>query len=74
MSSSTAIDIEELTPVGASKELEDSLASLQEVNSSFPATKEFLKIKGCHSVAELDREGLRELEEFLLGIYRRMVH
>jgi hypothetical protein len=74
MSSFAAVDIEVLARVGARKKLEDSLAKLQEVNSSFPATREFLKIKGCNSVAELDREEMRELQEFLRGIYRRMVH
>lgn len=74
MSSSTAVDIEEVTLVHARKKLESSLAKLQEVNSSFPATREFLKIKGLESVAELDRDGMRELQDFLRGIYKKMVH
>ena len=74
MSSSAAVDVEVLGLVGARKKLEDSLTKLQEANSRFPATREFLKIKGCNSVAELNREEMRDLQEFLRGIYRRLVH
>ena len=74
MSSSAAVDVEVLALVGARKKLEDSLAKLQDVNSCFPATREFLKVNGYNSVAERDREEMRELQEFLRGIYRRMLH
>ncbi|MBI5045857.1 MAG: hypothetical protein HZC14_02570 [Candidatus Niyogibacteria bacterium] len=45
--------------------LEDSLAELDKLNSSFPITREFLKARGLTKVTELDKIGMRELTKHL---------
>lgn len=63
------------TALGESKEkLEDALERLQRLNSSFPATREFLEARGLDSVAQLDRQGVNELREHLQKVYKRLVH
>jgi len=74
MSSSTALDIDAIALVCSKSRLENSLALLQAVNSNFPATREFLRLKGLESVAQLDRNGMIELQEFLRRVYKRLIH
>ena len=50
--------------------LEDTLAELDELNSSFPATREFLKGRGLTRVSELDKAGMRELAGHLKSTLR----
>ncbi|MEK7647260.1 MAG: hypothetical protein AAB378_02705 [Patescibacteria group bacterium] len=45
--------------------LEDTLEELNNLNSFFPATRNFLASKGLKKVAELDKDGMRELTEHL---------
>lgn len=42
-----------------------TLASLEDANSAFPATQEFLRARGLTNVRELDKQGLAELREHL---------
>lgn len=44
------------------------LKRMQDLNSSFPATEQFLKLRGLRSVAELDQDGIRDLKDHLLAI------
>lgn len=41
--------------------LEDTLEELDNLNSSFPATRDFLARKGLKKVTELDKDGMQEL-------------
>lgn len=54
------IDLEKLLPA-----LENLKGNLEDLNSAFPATQEFLKLKGVSNVRELNREGRRELTAYL---------
>ena len=45
--------------------LKSSNSSLEDVNSSFPATQEFLAQRGLLHVRELDRKGYADLIRFL---------
>ncbi len=48
--------------------------SLEEINSKFPETRQFLRDRGMEHMAELDGRGRRELLEHLQQIARRMIH
>lgn len=45
-----------------------TLAALEDANSAFPATKEFLEARGLTNVRQLDAQGLQELRAHLEGI------
>ena len=55
-------------------DLERLKKKLQDLNSQFPATRRFLAMKGVEGVHELDRRDMKELREYLQGIYKRSVH
>lgn len=42
-----------------------TLTQLEDLNSSFPATREFLESRGLTNVRQLDKSGLQELKEHL---------
>lgn len=42
-----------------------TLTALEDANSAFPATQEFLQARGLTNVRELDPQGLKELREHL---------
>lgn len=43
----------------------ETLAHLEDANSAFPATKEFLAARGLTNVRQLDKKGLQDLKEHL---------
>ncbi len=45
--------------------LKTTIKELDDINSRFPATQEFLQSKGLTHVSELDEEGRKELEVYL---------
>lgn len=47
-----------------------ALHSLEDLNSAFPATREFLEARGLTNVRELDKRGLAELRTHLEGILK----
>lgn len=51
--------------------IRDNLADL---NSQFPATREFLEARGLKHVNELDKDGLKELEDYLRNKLSQLVH
>ena len=57
---------EQLAKVDASAR--KTLAALEDANSAFPATQEFLQARGLTNVRELDKQGLQELREHLEGL------
>ncbi len=56
------------------KMLKKLLNQLQDMNSRFPATREFLKLRGLDSVSQLDTDGLIELQDHLQGVYKRLLN
>ncbi|HSD12804.1 MAG TPA: hypothetical protein VLC10_04560 [Patescibacteria group bacterium] len=54
---------EELEEIG--RKARETLTQLEDLNSAYPATKEFLAARGLTNVRELDKEGMRELKEHL---------
>lgn len=48
--------------------------SLDDVNSAFPATQEFLIARGLTRVSQLDATGREELTEHLKAIIRRIAN
>ncbi len=54
---------EELDEIG--RKARETLVQLEDLNSAFPATKEFLAARGLANVRDLDKEGLWELKEHL---------
>ncbi len=50
------------------------LKKLEEVNSFYPATQQFLRSRGLDSVTELGSDGRQELLTHLRGLLNRMVH
>lgn len=57
---------EQLAKVDASARR--TLAALEDANSAFPATQEFLQARGLTNIRQLDKQGLQELKEHLEGI------
>jgi hypothetical protein len=53
-------------------ELEGLKENLEDTNSLYPATQEFLRLKGVKNVRELDETGKRELTEFLRAELARL--
>ena len=49
------------------------LAKLEEVNSFYPATRQFLRARGLDRVSELGSDGRRELLAHLRRLYDRRV-
>ena len=53
-------------------ESRDKLAALNEkldiLNSSFPATQDFLRARGLTRVSQLDASGREQLERYLLSV------
>lgn len=54
---------EDLAAVGS--KARETLSQLEDLNSAFPATKEFLVARGLTNVRQLDAQGMRELKEHL---------
>lgn len=46
----------------------DQLVKLQNLNSEFPATREFLEARRLHNVSQLDARGRKEIVEYLENI------
>jgi hypothetical protein len=42
-----------------------TLAALEDANSAFPATQEFLQSRGLTNVRQLDKQGMQDLREHL---------
>lgn len=59
-----AASVEHLRAVN--ERLEATARRLANMNSSFPATREFLAAKGIENVDELDETGTKELYDHLL--------
>ena len=53
--------------------LDRLLKKLEEVNSFYPATQQFLRSRGLEHVSELGTEGRQELLAHLKGLLDRMV-
>ena len=49
-----------------------TLASLEDANSAFPATQEFLRARGLTNVRQLDAQGNQELREHLERILQAL--
>ncbi len=49
------------------------LKKLEEVNSFYPATQQFLRSRGLERVSELGTQGRQELLAHLKGLLNRMV-
>jgi hypothetical protein len=56
---------------GQLRELRDRL---QDLNTAFPETKKFLTRRGLDHVSQLDAQGLKDLREYLQGVYKRSLH
>ncbi len=54
---------------GVLKKAETALKEIQDLNSSFPATKDFLRARGLKNVSELDEAGTKDLFNHLLDVY-----
>ncbi len=54
---------EELAEIGA--KARETLTQLEDLNSAFPATREFLEARGLTNVRQLDKAGMQELKEHL---------
>lgn len=54
--------------------LEKLLVELKDLNSSFPATREFLQARGLSHVNELDRQGTEELIAYLKETYQGLLN
>ncbi|HTM68844.1 MAG TPA: hypothetical protein VL426_06130 [Candidatus Binatia bacterium] len=46
----------------------ETLRDLEDLNSAFPATQEFLQARGLTNVRQLDKQGMAELRTHLEGI------
>jgi hypothetical protein len=58
-------------PNGRLRDLRDRL---QDLNTAFPETKNFLTGRGLDHVSQLDAQGLKDLQEYLQGVYKRSLH
>lgn len=58
--------------IGLRPELEKMAERLGDLNSAYPATKEFLKLKGVSHVRELDAAGRQELAAYLRAELARL--
>lgn len=54
--------------------LEKLLDELKDLNSSYPATQEFLQARGLTHVNELDKQGTQELIAHLKKIYQGLLN
>ena len=52
--------------------LKERLRCLQDVNSKFPETQEFLRARGLEHVSELDEDGIKELEAHLREVLKKL--
>ena len=50
---------------GAERSLKESLRTIEDVNSMFPATQDFLRARGLTNIRELDDAGREELRKHL---------
>ena len=74
MSSSAASAILEVRERRERDILEDWLRNLQDLNSQFSATREFLMLQGLEHVSQLDQQGLKDLEEHLIKVRNRLLN
>ena len=74
MSSSTRIPRRNLPLTEARRDLEKLRNKLQDMNSQYPATRQFLYSRGLTHVSELDAQGMKDLREYLTGEYKKLLH
>jgi hypothetical protein len=74
MSSLTGFTIRETPLSRARKDLKKLKTKLQDLNSQYPETQKFLYKKGLTHVSQLDREGMKELRDYLEGVYKGSLH
>jgi hypothetical protein len=74
MSSLTGFTINETPLSRARKDLKKLKTKLQDLNSLYPETQRFLYKKGLTHVSQLDREGMKELRDYLEGVYKGYLH
>ncbi len=58
----------------ARNDLRKLRSKLQDLNSQYPETQKFLYKKGLSHVSQLDRTGMKELREYLEGLYKGSLH
>ena len=56
------------------KNLRKLRSKLQDLNSQYPETQRFLYKRGLSHVSQLDRKGMKELREYLEGLYKGSLH
>ena len=56
------------------KILDGNLQALQNTNSEFPEVKKFLVARGLVNVSQLDVKGRKELQDYLLDVYSRILN
>ncbi|OGY67621.1 MAG: hypothetical protein A3B16_01270 [Candidatus Zambryskibacteria bacterium RIFCSPLOWO2_01_FULL_45_43] len=54
------------------RKAQDSLKKLQDTNSAFPATREFLLTRGLTNVSELNEQGMKDLQNHLLDVLSKL--
>ncbi len=54
------------------KQIDQLLESLQDLNSKYPATQEFLKQRGLTNVRQLDAQGREDLLTHLRDVLRKL--
>jgi len=54
------------------RKLQNYSKNLQDINSTFPATKEFLLSRGLTNVSELDEQGMKDLQNHLLEVLSKL--
>lgn len=74
MSSLTGFTIRETPLSRARKDLKKLKTKLQDLNSRYPETQKFLYKKGLSHVSQLDQEGMKELRDYLEGVYKGSLH
>jgi hypothetical protein len=74
MPSSTRIPRRNLPLTEAKRDLEKLRDKLQDLNSQYPATRQFLYSRGLKHVSELDAQGMKDLREYLTGEYKKLLH
>ena len=53
----------------ARRNAEELLHSMEDFNSEYPETKKFLESKGLTHVSQLDKQGQKELAEYLQKVF-----
>jgi hypothetical protein len=58
----------------ATRDFEKLRTKLQDLNSQYPATRRFLYSRGLKHVSQLDTQGMKDLREYLMGEYKKLLH